>query len=174
MTKTISVSLSSSSIGESIKAVQAYAAELERKEALFVKRLADVGLNVAKMRFSSAAYAGTNDVQCRVEADGSKATIYADGSAVGFIEFGTGVSHPAYSANVEYKPPAHGTYGQGKGKRKKWGYYGDPGNAGVVKTTTNGREIVITSGNDPAYAMAGAIQMMTEKVTTIAREVFGS
>lgn len=162
------------SLEAAIREVEAYRQWVLVKEAELVSRLSDLGLEVAKIRFQGAQYAGTNDVVCHVEKDGSKATIYANGSAVAFIEFGTGVSHSEYPPGTDYTPPPHGSYGLGKGKRRKWGYYGDPGNIGEVHTNRLGREVVITSGNEPALAMWTAVIQMSERVSAIAREVFSS
>lgn len=175
MPKTIQLNpFDAASIDAAIQEVQAYKAWIGQKETELVSRLADLGLTVARVRFSSALYAGTNDVTCRVESNGSHATLYANGESVGFIEFGTGVAHSAYPPGTDYTPPPHGSYGKGKGKRKKWGYYGDPGNIGEVRTNRKGREVVITSGNEPALAMWTAVIQMSEQVTAIASEVFSS
>lgn len=164
--------LDGASIDAAIQELESYKAWMQQKEEQLVGRLADIGLQVARVRFAGAKYAGTNDVTCRVEHDGRRAVILARGEAVAFIEFGTGVSHPAYPPGTDYTPPPHGSYGLGKGRRRKWGYYGDPGNIGEVKTNKAGREVVITSGNDPALAMWTAVIQMSEEVTQIAREVF--
>ena len=164
--------LDSASVEQAIRELESYKQWMLQKQEELVSRLADVGLQVARVRFAGAKYAGINDVTCRVEKNGTGATIFADGDAVAFIEFGTGVSHPAYPPGTDYTPPPHGSYGQGKGRRKKWGYYGDPGNIGEVKVNTAGQEVVITSGNDPALAMWTAVVQMSEEVAQIAREVF--
>lgn len=166
--------LDSASIDRAIQELESYKLWMQQKEEQLVNRLADLGLQVARVRFAGAKYAGTNDVTCRVERDGLQAVILAQGETVAFIEFGTGVSHPAYPYGTDYTPPPRGSYGHGKGRRKKWGYYGDPGNIGEVKVNTAGQEVVITSGNDPALAMWTAVIQMSEEVTQIAREVFSS
>lgn len=159
------------SIKKAIDDLQNYKIGMERKEALFVKRLSDVGLNVASVKFANADYAGVNDVKVRSNCIGTKATIIADGQAVAFIEFGTGVTHPESPLGL-YQ---HGTYGQGKGKQSMWGYYGEPGTSGKVIKSVNGKgNLCLTSGNDPAMAMYDAILRMTEQITNIAVEVFRS
>lgn len=163
------------SIDEAIKKVKAYKDQIAAKEAEMVRRLAMLGWSVATVRFDIAEYAGTNDVKCRFDSSGSTATIYAEGEAVGFIEFGTGVRHAAYPQDKDYIPPAHGTYGKGLGANPGWwDYYGDPGNKGHVITTKSGKTKVRTSGNEPAMAMYEAINQMAEQIAEIAKEVWSS
>ena len=162
-------------INEAIKRLKQYKDLMARKEAEMVRRIAELGLNVASIKFSQALYAGTNDVTCRIEQDGTMATIYAEGQAVGFIEFGTGIRHPEHPGFADYIHPKHGTYGKGLGANPGWwDYNGDPGNKGHLITTKSGRTKVRTSGNDPAMAMYDAIISMTEQIAEIAREVWSS
>lgn len=168
----IKMKLSQSSIDDAIKQIERFKSQLNTKTQTFVSKLADKGLNVANVRFANAQYAGTNDVTCRVDADGSKATIIASGSAVAFIEFGTGVSHSEYGGTLPAGVGKHGTYGKGYGKRKKWGYYGDPGNAGTVIGESDKGTLVSTSGNEPAMAMWGAVEEMAAQVEATWREVW--
>ena len=62
---------------------------------------------------------------------------------------------------MDYTPPKHETYGKGHGKRPK-GWYFSPGTGAVQHTM----------GNPPAEAMRTARDVMIEKVTQIAREVW--
>lgn len=158
------------SIKKAQEDLQKFKIDLERKEALFVKRLSAIGLNVAQIKFANADYAGINDVKVHVNVMGSKATIIADGQAVAFIEFGTGVTHPESPLGMFQ----HGTYGQGKGRQSMWGYYGEAGTNGKFVRKSDKGNVYLTSGNDPAMAMYDAILKMTEQVTNIAIEVFKS
>lgn len=170
MSKIISLELSDQGIKQAIRELTKYKQDIDRKCEELVRRLSEVGLNVATAKFSAAVYAGINDVTCRVDVSGKTATLYAEGQTVGFIEFGTGVSHPEHP-NSQFP---HGSYGKGHGKWKQWGYYGEPGDGG---RPTGKPGLYLTTGNDPAFAMAGpgsAVEQMAEQVTQIAREVFGS
>lgn len=168
MAKKIVIQLNDRSIRQAIKELEQYKLWLNERAALLTEKLAAVGLEVARIKFQNAEYAGINDVTCHVEQDGTKATIYANGSAVAFIEFGTGVSHPEHPSGMFQ----HGTYGQGKGKRQMWGYYGEAGTSGKwVRSGAKG-DVYVTSGNPPAMAMYDAVNVMTAEVTRIAREVF--
>lgn len=164
MSKTIRIELSDSSIKSAIKEIREYKAWVLRKEEELRLRLASLGATVASIQFTRAIYSGTNDVKVRVDNTGSVAVIYAEGSAVAFIEFGSGEKHG-------YGHPQAGEFGFGPGtwsdgengkghwdNEKGW-YYGHNKH---------------TYGNPPAMAMYSAVQQMTEDITRIAREVFGS
>lgn len=150
------------SIAKAYAQVQQYERDFARKEAEFVRRLAELGATVAKTGFSLADYDGTNDVVVSWEQIGSRAVVTAYGKTVGFIEFGTGVRYPEWdSSGMEYTPPKHGTYGKGKGKNPKgWWFAPSPG----------ARQH--TYGNPPAEAMLSARDSMVEQVIRIAREVW--
>ena len=151
-----------SSIDSAIKQLQEYKKDFLAKEQIFVKRLAEIGVSVASTGFAVADYDGTNDVTVRLEWNGNKATVIAEGESVGFIEFGTGITNPEWdNSGMDYTPPKHGTYGKGHGARPK-GWYFTPG-LGTVQHTM---------GNLPAEAMRTARDVMIEKVTQIAREVW--
>ena len=150
------------SISDAIKMVKQYKKDFLAKEKIFVKRLAEIGVSVASTGFATADYDGINDVSVRLEWNGNKATVIAEGETVGFIEFGTGVKFPEWdNAGMEYIPPKHGTYGKGYGARPK-GWYFKQGEGAAQHTY----------GNQPAEAMRTARDVMIEKVAQIAREVW--
>lgn len=150
------------SIDKAIKQLEQYKKDFLAKEEIFVKKLAEIGVSVASTGFALADYDGVNDVSVRLEWQGNKATVIAEGETVGFIEFGTGVKYPEWdNSGMEYTPPKHGTYGKGHGARPK-GWYFKPGEGAVQHTY----------GNPPAEAMRTARDVMIEKVTQIAREVW--
>lgn len=149
------------SLRKAAREVRAYRAQFEQKQEEFLRRLGEAGQQVAKARFDAALadYDGEKTpIEVRLNQDGSTAELIASGRIVAFLEFGTGISHPEHSSGLFQ----HGTYGKGYGKRRMWGFYDGDG------------EKVLTSGNDPAEAMTGAVQEMAERLTEIAREVFGS
>lgn len=150
------------SIDTAIKQLEQYKRDFLEKEKLFVKRLAEIGVSVASTGFAVADYDGIKDVSVRLEWNGNKATVIAEGETVGFIEFGTGIKYPEWdNSGMDYTPPKHGTYGKGHGA---WphGWYFTPGNGAVQHTY----------GNPPAEAMRTARDVMIERVIQIAREVF--
>ena len=150
------------SIDAAIKQVQEYKKDFLAKEEIFIKRLAEIGVSVASTGFELADYDGENDVTVRLEWRGNKAVVIAEGYTVGFIEFGTGIKNPEWdNSGMDYTPPKHGTYGKGHGKRPK-GWYFKPGEGSVQHTF----------GNHPAEAMRTARDVMIERITRIAREVW--
>lgn len=178
----IKVRLSDAGLRDAERQIQEYKTTLNQKAQEFAKALADKGLDVAKVRFANAQYAGSNDVSCHVEQNGNTCTIIAEGKAVAFIEFGTGVTHQGWGAAGTVGPlplpdniGEHGTYGKENGKHKRWYYYGDPGNAGTYVDTVPGKgQLNYTSGNDAAMAMWGAVEEMASQVEATWREVWNS
>ena len=150
------------SINAAIKQVREYKKDFLAKEKLFVKRLGEIGVSVATTGFAVADYDGNNDVTVRLEWNGNRAVVIADGETVGFIEFGTGIRNPEWdNTGMDYTPPRHGTYGKKHGARPH-GWYFKPGEGAVQHTF----------GNYPAEAMRTARDVMLEKITQIAREVW--
>lgn len=171
----IKVRLSDAGLRDAERQIQEYKTTLNKKAQEFAKALADKGLDVAKVRFANAEYAGSNDVSCRVEQNGNTCTIVAEGKSVAFIEFGTGVMHSAYGGELPDGVGEHGTYGKENGKHKRWYYYGESGNAGTPVKQVDGKgQLNYTSGNDAAMAMWGAVEEMASQVEATWREVWNS
>lgn len=162
MAKTIHVELSNQSINAAIKELKAYKKWVQTKETELRKKLAAVGATVASLNFSRAIYSGTNDVTVRVEDNGRTATIFAEGNAVAFIEFGTGDKYGhGHPQNAQFGV-GPGTWSDGPDGKGHWDnpkgwYYG------------HGKH---TFGNPPAMAMWRTVQKMQEQLTDIAKEVF--
>jgi hypothetical protein len=151
------------SITDAINQLKQYKKDFLAKEAIFVRRLAEIGVSVASTGFETADYDGINDVVVTLEHQGNRAAVVALGETVGFIEFGTGIRYPEWdNTGMEYTPPKHGTYGKGYGARPK-GWYFTVGEGGAAQHTY---------GNQPAEAMRTARDVMIEKVIQIAREVW--
>lgn len=171
----IKVRLSDAGLRDAERQIQEYKATLNQKAQEFVRALADKGLDVAKVRFANAEYAGSNDVSCRVEQNGNTCTIVAEGKSVAFIEFGTGAHHNGYGGELPPGVGAHGSYGKGQGANRRWYYYGDPGNAGTPVKQVDGKgQLNYTDGNEPAMAMWGAVEEMASQVEATWREVWSS
>lgn len=171
----IKVRLSDAGLRDAERQIQEYKTTLNKKAQEFAKALADKGLDVAKVRFANAQYAGSNDVSCHVEQNGAACSIIAEGKSVAFIEFGTGVMHSAYGGELPDGVGEHGTYGKENGKRKRWYYYGESGNAGKPVKEVDGKgQLNYTSGNEPAMAMWGAVEEMASQVEATWREVWNS
>ena len=171
----IKVKLSDAGLRDAERQIREHKTTLNQKAQEFAKALADKGLDVAKVRFANAQYAGSNDVFCRVEQNGNACAIVAEGKAVAHIEFGTGVSHSAYGGELPDGVGEHGTYGKGNGQHKRWYYYGESGNAGTPVKQVDGKgQLNYTSGNEPAMAMWGAVEEMASQVEATWREVWNS
>lgn len=162
MAKTIKIELTDESIKSAIKEVRKYQEWVEEKEAELRRRLAELGVYVARIQFALASYDGLDDVKVRMDSTGSVAVIYAEGESVAFIEFGSGAKygygHPQ-AGELGFGP---GTYSDGPDGKGHWddpdGWYYEHGKKSY--------------GNKPTMAMWTAVQRMTEEITTIAREVF--
>lgn len=173
----IKVRLSDAGLRDAERQIQEYKTTLNKKAQEFAKALAQKGIDVATVRFANAQYAGDNDVT--VEHDPVQTpngfAIVAHGKAVAFIEFGTGVMHSAYGGELPDGVGEHGTYGKENGKRKRWYYYGESGNAGTPVKEVDGKgQLNYTSGNDAAMAMWGAVEEMASQVEATWREVWNS
>lgn len=177
--KTIRLTLDPKSIEQAIKEVERYKAWVTRKTNELTERLATIGAREASIRFSAAPYDGTNDSEVSIEPIEGGYRVVAAGQAVCFIEFGAGVYYNAADSYPLSRPDGIvgiGEYGQGKGKRRRWGYYGDnPGTNGVVRQNVrNGKTVILTKGNPASMPMWYASREMHDNVLSIAREVFGS
>ena len=169
--KTISAMLSLESISKAIKDLEQYNAWVTQKTEILLKKLAEIGLQEAQVRFNNAVYAGERDVQVSVSAIDNGFSVTAQGEAVCFIEFGAGVYYNPTEPYPISRPDGIvgiGEYGNGNGKRKGWVYDGEAGNGG--KVLENGK--VFTRGNIAAMPMWNARKKMLESVSKIAKEVF--
>lgn len=162
---------------KAVRKLEAYKKSLEGKTHVFLEHLAQVGIDVADVAFRTAQYDGENDVVVSGEPewiDDNTLVITASGSAVKFIEFGTGVHYTEQHPKAGEMGMVRGEYGQGKGSQDSWGYYGNPGTNGRVVKENGKGSLVITHGNPPARAMYDAGKEMREQVRAIAKEVFGN
>ena len=165
-----------------IKHLKDYQKSLDEKKRDFLERLAQIGVNVAMVRFADAEYDGVNDVVVERPSwvNDNTIAIKANGSSVLFIEFGTGVSFPEHPQADEFGY-YHGMYGKGKGMNiNGWIYKGEQGTHGmpVAIKDKDGRVIGTkdglwrTFGNPPARAMYEASKEMRNQILDIAKEVF--
>ena len=164
MSKVIKISLSSKSVEQAIRELKAYRDSLESRKQKLLEELANIGLKEAQVRFTNAMYDGVNDSEVTLKTIENGYQIVAEGKAVAFIEFGTGVY---YNPSEPYPNPRPdgivgiGEYGKGYGKRQAWGYKNESD------------ELVITHGNPAAMPMWYASEEMRNSILKIARRVFG-
>lgn len=171
--KTVKVPLSQRGIDTLLREIESYTVWLKERSQVLLDRLAQAGFEVASARFAKAAYDGTNDASVSMEtrSEGVRAVV-AVGASVLFIEFGTGVTYPDNHPQAAELGMKRGEYGQGHGKQPSWGYYGDPGTNGVVKTKKDGSTVVITHGNPANMPMYETVKELEAMLPDLVKEVF--
>lgn len=169
----ISINLNDSAgMNAALTRIQTYASTFSDRCSRLCERLAEIGRDVLSTTYTAAAYAGTNDISVSMEPAENGYRLSANGSVLGFVEFGTGVSYPLGDYAGQVGAPGHGTYGKGKGNQPQWVYIGNPGNIGVVIKSTPRGNVVRTSGNPPANAFPAAVEAMRNSFAQVAEEVF--
>ena len=161
--KVIEFGLNVRDIDRAIKELKAYRDSLEAKKNKFLEELANIGVREASFRFTTAIYDGVNDSSVTLEPITDGYRILAEGKAVAFIEFGSGVYHNPGEPYPNPRPEGIvgiGEYGHGYGKRPAWGFKNENG------------ELVITRGNPAAMPMWYASEEMRNAIEEIARKVF--
>ena len=164
MAKVIKMDLSVSSIDNAIAQLTAYRNTIDAKKDKLLNALANIGVKEASVRFTAAMYDGINDSSVSLEIISNGYAIVAEGHAVAFIEFGSGVYHNSGEPYPNPRPEGIvgiGEYGKGYGKRQAWGFKDASG------------ELVITHGNPAAMPMWYASEEMRSNILKIAKEVFG-
>ena len=171
--KTVKAPLSQRGIDTLLREIESYTVWLKERSQILLDRLAQAGVEVASARFAKAAYDGTNDASVSLETrgDGVRAVV-AVGASVLFIEFGTGVTYPDNHPQAAELGMKRGEYGKGHGKQSSWGYYGDPGTNGVVKTKKDGSTVVITHGNPANMPMYETVKELEAMLPDLVKEVF--
>lgn len=155
--------LDKKSVDTALKTVQKYKKDFEKKEQEFVRRLAEIGVTLAGGIYVVADYDGEHNVSVYLKKTSKGYSVMADGTTVGFLEFGTGIRNPEWGgADLPYTPPPHGSYGKGHGKQP-YGWWFRSQDYGVV---------MHTYGNPPAEGMLSARNEIIQRVTQIAREVW--
>lgn len=165
----ISVSLSSSSIDNAIRTLEAYKNGLPRRAKELCGKLAAMGATKASLGFARAIYDGAPDNEVSVEETDTGYVIKASGETVLFVEFGTGVVHPNNHPLASEMGMIRGAYGKGHGSQNTWGYYGEPGTNGWKPY---GRDVVLTHGNPANMPMYLTAKELRKVLVDTAREVF--
>ena len=165
--------LSPSGVQQMIDSVLEYREWLKNGCTRLLERLAQEGYEVASAGFASAEYDGTNDVTVSVEDRGKIKAVVAVGGTVLFIEFGTGVTYPDNHPEARDLGMERGEYGQGRGKKPTWGYYGEPGTNGTVVGERAKGTLVLTHGNPANMPMYNAVKELELRLEEIVKEVFG-
>ena len=151
------------SINRCMQQLQDYSRWLHKKADQLAKKLADMGVVNASIEYSRAIYTGNNDITVRVEQKGEgRYAITADGEALLFIEFGTGItfSYVQHPQNADFGM-GPGTYPEGVG------HWDDPRGWYLP-----GSGSVHTYGNPPSMTMYETAKGLREQLQEIAQEVF--
>lgn len=160
------------SVAAAVRKVNRIKKWIEKKGAELARRLAEVGMNEARIYFDvgSTFYDGDGSVAVTVEPSKDGYRIVAEGQAVCFIEFGAGVHFNGTEAYPNDDITRRqggvvgiGQYGQGKGMRPNGWWYND----------SDGKSHH-TFGNPPAKAMWHGGVKVRNDLTRIAKEVFRS
>lgn len=169
----IRIDLNLDSINAAVREVEDYEKALGRRVEELRDRLGAIGYEIAVEQFGSAMYDGTNDVYVDLSKDRNRLIIRADGEAVLFIEFGTGVRNPEHPMQGEVSGVVgHGQYGYGLGRLESWRYPMEHGAGTGGEPDPKHPGYYITHGNPANMAMYNAAQDMRKQVLQIAREVF--
>lgn len=145
--------------------VRQYKKDFEVKEAEFVRRLAEIGVQTAGDIYSVSDIDGEHEFSVYLEKTATGYSVIAAGRTIGFLEFGTGrpERNPEWHGDeLEYTPPPRGSYGKHQGLNK-WGWWFKSQDYGVT---------MHTYGNPPAEGMLTARNRMIEQAIEIAREVW--
>lgn len=155
-----------------ISKLETYSKTITSRIKTFLDRLSIIGLQIASVEYANAQYDGDNDVTvvAYFESD-NRVVVSANGQAVLFIEFGTGVTYTEEHPRADELGMIRGSYGQGKGSNESWTYYGSEGTNGVAVRESDKGTVVRTHGNPPANAMYKAGKEMLNEIENIAKEV---
>lgn len=177
--KTLKADLSVSSIRNLQKELEKYRDSLTYKCELLVKRLAEAGIPVIDENMAKAAFtvdekgiqSGTDPqhyTYVKINTFGSyaRADLIVEGKELLFIEFGAGVYYNGTAGTSPHPKGGEfgytiGSYGNGHGKQKVWGYYAGSG------------ELILTHGVEATMPMYKASFEIAQNVVKIAKEVFG-
>ena len=158
------MNVGSSSMRDAINELKSFRDSLDAKTNKFLEELAYIGVKEASIRFTTAMYDGINDSSVALKPISGGYCIVAEGHAVAFIEFGSGVYHNPGEPYPDPRPNGIvgiGEYGKGYGKRQAWGFKNEAG------------EVVITRGNPAAMPMWYASEEMRNAIKKKFVEVFG-
>lgn len=154
------IGIDGSGADKALKALEKYETWMNQKIHELVKRLAELGMEVAQVSYDTATYDGNKDVKVDIEEiDNKTYAVVATGHATLFIEFGSGIGNDGHPEPL-YEIGSWSDSPQGKGHwdTPPW-YY------------AHGKK---SWGNPPSKSMYDARTEVGNKIGEIAREVFGS
>ena len=162
-------------IDEAIQQLTDYSAGLQRRAEEIIKRLAQLGYDVAYQIMAGHIYSGeTINSLTIVENDPAHYTLMASSVALLFFEFGAGTIGAGH--------PQAGEFGMGPGTYPDqkhafdpngWWFPTDDENL-VLRRSKDGQGWGHSYGNAPHMPFFNANQRMKDDLETVAREVFSS
>lgn len=166
----INIRLSDRDINKAIKRLRKYQRKLERKNKLFVERLAEVGIPVINSAMGSGSGDSSRDYKTAIEVTGVGKTVTGflviGGTDILFWEFGAGIHYNNGNTN----PKAH-EFGMGVGTYPGQTHAIDPG---YWWYTDDAGKKHLSYGTEATMPMYKASVEIRKQITQIAREVFGS
>ena len=167
MAKKISISLSQSSIQAAIDELNKYKNSLQRKQQIFIDRLAKEGLQVIRSTMESIPDEEKGSYYTEIvnnsQGDIIGAAVRLSGDSVLFLEFSAGITYGTSS----YPLPSGGQYGMGTYPGK--GHWDDPNGWWYVDERGEKHH---SYGNRAYMPMYRAEQAIVIQIRNIAREVF--
>jgi hypothetical protein len=174
----LKIKLNSDSIQKAIKEVETYKGSLETRTRVFVGRLIEMGLDVARARIAESPLGRcvTIDVSYQNPKYGCKGILYATGqelysemdeghvNALLLIEFGAGVAvNPVTNPLSDKFGLGPGTYGKGHGNDPTGWWYLDMNNKWIH-----------TKGTKATMPMFMAYDKIMQNIQKTAEEVFST
>lgn len=173
--KVITFGLSKSEIDKAIKELDKYKRSFERKVDLFRQKVAEEIKRQSQMGFNASGindvvHSGTRPAKVTVDVshNGNVSIVFTDGEDAVWCEFGAGIYHntPVGDSPNPYGKELQltiGSFGEGKGGQRVWGYYEDPDDK---------NSLVLTHGTPATMPMYNAVQSVVPRIVEIAKEVF--
>ena len=180
LNKKISFGLDEKSIVNAIAEIQKFKQDIQKKADILRDRLAEEIKQEAQMGFNSSTVDDiisggsphTAEVTVDISSSGDITVIVANGEDAVWCEFGSGVYHNG-SAGTSKNPYGVklgytiGSYGEGKGKQRVWGFYED-------EEARKEKRVTLTRGTPATMPMFNAAQSVATRAINIAREVFAT
>lgn len=151
-----------------INMMKSYKSKIDIRIRLLEHKIANLIVAKAQQGFDSATLNdGSRNASVKVyKAPGSDGAIavIANGKDAVWVEFGAGVTYNGSVGSSKHPKGGElgftiGSYGMGKGKRRKWGYYQDG-------------ELYLTRGTPTQMPLMRAVIEVSNDIASIAREVF--
>ena len=169
--RTLTSDLSIQGIKKLQQDIKKFEQEINRKNVIFVRRLAELGIPIIDSRIAQAQ--GDSDkshntyIKLTAGTTYTRAVLTVEGKNILFIEFGAGVH---YNGAVGQSPNPKGaergytigSYGQGKGSQDSWTYEAPTG------------EWIRSYGTEATMPVYMASKEIRASIRSIAKQVFSS